>query len=334
MKTVKEGAIDDYASLSETLRRRLRYLSAGIQDQKSSWASRGITISKAKKSEQSVIEKITETHPGTLGPERIDYRDYIVARQKTGTIVGFAALFEDKAKLLEIDPVWVSDEVRGGKLGLLLVQLVLQKLKKKVYLLCKSDLEEYYASIGFRSIHDVPEYLEKKVQDFAERFKQPPEIVMMIEPKKTKLDSSFSERPDLLLIDGGKGQLSAVVSILQELQIDIPVAGLAKREEEIFLPGNPISVAVPEGCEARFLLQRLRDEAHRFANDRRERRLSATLTASKLDTVPGIGEATKIALLKKFGSADQVIAAKDADLESMLSEAQVRSLREKFPILS
>lgn len=331
MKTLADGEIDDYRALRETLLRRLRYLSAGVPQQRSWWKSQGVTIGKARKAEQPILEKIVAQNPGTLGPEIIDYHRYIVARDASSDIVACAALFEDKVKLIEIDPVWVSEKYRGKKLGLLLVQIFLHKQKKKVYLLCKPALEDYYASIGFRAVHDVPDYLKQKVQDFVERYQQPAEIVMMIEPKKNKPDTSFSDRPDLLLIDGGKGQLSTIIDVLKELSLDIPLASLAKREEELFIPSEPLPLPVPKDSSARFLLQRLRDEAHRFANDRRKRRQKTAMFHSKLDDVSGIGEILKAKLLKAFGSADFVIAATDKELLTILNSSQLSELRKLFP---
>jgi excinuclease ABC subunit C len=78
-------------------------------------------------------------------------------------------------------------------------------------------------------------------------------------------------------------------------------------------------------------LQRVRDEAHRFANARREKRLDLTMTRSKLDEVPGIGDLTKKSLLKRFGSADAVIEAADTDLIAILTQSQLQELRKRFP---
>ncbi len=330
MKTVQEGAIDDYKSIKETLKRRLRYLQSGLGEQKQQWALQGIIVGKAKKTDQKVIEEILKRYPGTIEPDTTDYRCYVVAR-KGENIVAFAAIYEDQEKLLELDPVWVDDTLRGRRLGHYLVQILLQKQKKKVYMLSKPELEEYYAELGFRVIRDVPEILLKKIKDFTDRYHQPAEIAMMIEPRKQKPDASFTERPDLLLIDGGKGQLSSAKEVLDTLGLNIPVAGLAKREEEIFLPGESDPLTVPKDSPARFLLQRVRDEAHRFANARREKRLDLTMTHSKLDEIPGIGDQTRSALLKRFGSADSALEASDQDLLNVITQTQLTELRKCFP---
>lgn len=94
---------------------------------------------------------------------------------------------------------------------------------------------------------------------------------------RQKPDQSFSHPPDLLVIDGGKGQLSVARSVLRDAQLAIPVVALAKREEELFAPGSPKPVPLPKDSPALFLLMRLRDEAHRFANRHREKRVKNRL---------------------------------------------------------
>ena len=100
---------------------------------------------------------------------------------------------------------------------------------------------------------------------------------MMFDAQAQKIDPSLGAAPDLLMIDGGKGQLGVAVDVLREFGLQIPVIGLAKREEEIFVPGNPVSLNIPRESQARYMLMRLRDEAHRFANRLREIKAKNTL---------------------------------------------------------
>lgn len=133
--------------------------------------------------------------------------------------------------------------------------------------------------------------------------------------RKPRVDYSWENLPDLLIIDGGKGQLSAVVEILRELELeDIPVVGLAKQREEIFKPGNPISFYLPRASQALYLVQRVRDEAHRFAITFHRQLRSKAAKTSILDEIPGIGPRRKQALLKAFGSPSKIKSASDADL--------------------
>jgi excinuclease ABC subunit C len=112
----------------------------------------------------------------------------------------------------------------------------------------------------------------------------------------------FAYPPSLLVVDGGRGQLSVATNVLADAGLHIPAVGLAKRLEEVYVPDRPDPLLVPRGSEALFVLQHLRDEAHRFAvTYHRERRQKRAL-ASPLDEVAGVGPTRKKALLKRFGS--------------------------------
>ncbi len=118
------------------------------------------------------------------------------------------------------------------------------------------------------------------------------------EPRRRR----FSYPPALLVVDGGRGQLSVATKVLADAGLHIPAVGLAKRLEEVYFPDRPDPLLIPRGSEALFVLQHLRDEAHRFAiTYHREKRARRAL-ASPLDDVPGVGPARKKALLKRFGS--------------------------------
>jgi excinuclease ABC subunit C len=131
-----------------------------------------------------------------------------------------------------------------------------------------------------------------------------------------KAEPSFSFLPDLLIVDGGKGQLSRAVEVLRafELEGKIPVVGLAKQEEEIFFPGKLDSLLLPRHSQGLYLIQRIRDEAHRFAVSAHRARRSKQGMASALDSLPGIGPVKRKALLKYFGSVDKIREASVVEL--------------------
>ena len=139
---------------------------------------------------------------------------------------------------------------------------------------------------------------------------------------------SWGVKPDLLVIDGGKGQLNAVLEVLANLALhDIPILGLAKQREEIFLPGESKPIELAERSEARKLLQRVRDEAHRFAITYHRTIRSKHSFGSLLDKIPGIGTKRKVALLQHFGSVD---AIREAPVEALASAPKMnRSVAEK-----
>ncbi|HEX2314657.1 MAG TPA: excinuclease ABC subunit UvrC [Thermomonospora sp.] len=120
----------------------------------------------------------------------------------------------------------------------------------------------------------------------------------------------FAYPPNLVVVDGGPPQVAAAQRALDELGVpEIAVCGLAKRMEEIWLPGDDEPVILPRGSEGLFLMQRLRDEAHRFAITYHRQRRSREMTVSELDDVPGLGPARRTALLKHFGSVRRLRAA-------------------------
>lgn len=131
-----------------------------------------------------------------------------------------------------------------------------------------------------------------------------------------KPDPSFSILPDLLIVDGGKGQLGRAVAVLKRYDLlgKVPVIGLAKQQEEIFFPDRPDSLLLPRHSQALYLIQRVRDEAHRFAITAHRKRRGKIGLASRLDAVPGIGPTRRKALLIKFGSIEAIQGASIEEL--------------------
>jgi len=144
----------------------------------------------------------------------------------------------------------------------------------------------------------------------------------------------FAYPPQLLLVDGGKGQLAVAERVVRSLglETEIPIASLAKRFEEVYVPGRPDPVDVPRGSEALFMLQRIRDEAHRFANTFHREVRAKRMVASALDGIDGLGEARKKRLIQAFGGVNAVKRATIEDLTALswLPEAVARAIHEKF----
>jgi excinuclease ABC subunit C len=139
-----------------------------------------------------------------------------------------------------------------------------------------------------------------------------------LSPHDGKRDESFASLPSLILIDGGKGQLAAGARALQPfIERGVTVASLAKRVEEVFVPGRAEPLDLPADSEASKLLQRVRDEAHRFAIEHHRGRRDRAMTGSVLDELKGIGPARKRALLQHFGSPERFLAATREELESV-----------------
>ena len=135
--------------------------------------------------------------------------------------------------------------------------------------------------------------------------------------KAAKGPDSFGITPDLVLIDGGKGQLSSAVSTMLHLGVaDIPLASIAKKEEELFTPDSSDPIRLPRNAPALFVLQQVRDEAHRFAITYHRKTRGRTSLKSALDLVPGIGPSRKRALMRRFGSVKAIREATEIELAS------------------
>jgi len=134
--------------------------------------------------------------------------------------------------------------------------------------------------------------------------------------RNASASDTWAAIPDLILIDGGRGQLNIALSAMREVGAEsVPVASLAKENEEIFIPQRTKPIILPGSSHGLQLLQRLRDEAHRFALDYHQRIRKRETFASTLDAIPGIGPRRKRALLKQFGS---VRAIREAPLEKLI----------------
>ncbi|MFA7248056.1 MAG: excinuclease ABC subunit UvrC [Dehalococcoidia bacterium] len=135
--------------------------------------------------------------------------------------------------------------------------------------------------------------------------------------------SPWDEVPDLVIIDGGKGQLGAVLDAMREMDLrDVPVCGLAKQQEEIFVADVSESIMLPRTSEALYLVQRIRDEAHRFAITYHRNLRGKAATRSVLDAIPGVGPKRKRALLRKFGSVKAIREADIAEIAATVGFTQ------------
>jgi excinuclease ABC subunit C len=139
-----------------------------------------------------------------------------------------------------------------------------------------------------------------------------------LSPYERAYDASFASIPGLIVIDGGKGQLSAGLKALQPFrEMGVTVVSLAKRIEEVFLPGRRAPLVLPHDSPALQLLQRVRDEAHRFAVDFHRGRRDKAMTRSVLDDLPGVGPARKRQLLQHFGTPERFLQASREELEAV-----------------
>lgn len=149
----------------------------------------------------------------------------------------------------------------------------------------------------------------------------------------TKEPAKFAYPPNLVVVDGGQPQVAAATRALEDLGItDIYVVGIAKRLEELWLPGEDFPVILPRTSNALYLIQRIRDEAHRFAITFHRSKRGKEMVKSALDTVPGLGPAKREALIKHFGSLKQLSEASAEELQEVpgIGPAMAQKIRERF----
>ncbi|MDQ2759124.1 MAG: excinuclease ABC subunit UvrC [Actinomycetota bacterium] len=174
----------------------------------------------------------------------------------------------------------------------------------------KSDYRRFKIAVALDDFAAMEEVLTRRLNQW-ERQRE-------VSPHDKDYDPSFAALPNLIVIDGGKGQLSAGLRALPGFrERGVVVVALAKRIEEVFIPGRPAPLALAHDTPELQLLQRVRDEAHRFAVTHHRIRRDRELTASILDELPGVGPARKRALLAHFGSPDAIVSATREELESV-----------------
>jgi excinuclease ABC subunit C len=189
--------------------------------------------------------------------------------------------------------------------------------------------KKLYRRFNVKSVPGAPDDFASMEEVLTRRFKRWQSAQEMGADPGSKPDASFSFLPDLVIIDGGKGQLSRVVKVLDEFGLSekVPVVGLAKREEEIFFPNKSKPALLPRHSQGLYLVQRIRDEAHRFAITAHRKRRSKQGLASQLDIIPGIGPTRRKALLKHFGSIDKIREASIEELASVVPKNTAASIK-------
>ncbi|KAB2855198.1 MAG: excinuclease ABC subunit C, partial [Anaerolineae bacterium] len=184
-----------------------------------------------------------------------------------------------------------------------------------------------YRKFNIRTIaHEGPDDFQSMRETLTRRFKRYIESVENPEalaPGKVDKDETWRLLPDLLIIDGGKGQLGVAVEVLKEFELieHIPVIGLAKRFEEVYLPYQTEPIILPRKSEGLYLLQRIRDEAHRFAITAHRTQRQRKGVMSRLEAVPGIGPSKRKALLKAFNN--DIEAIRGASIEELIAVAGI-----------
>ncbi len=189
--------------------------------------------------------------------------------------------------------------------------------------------KKLYRKFNIESVVGAPDDFASMEEMLTRRFRRWRAAQETADQVGSKKDASFSLLPDLVIIDGGKGQLGRAVEVLEQFDLTgkIPVVGLAKQQEEIFFPNRSESLMLPRHSQALYLVQRIRDEAHRYGITAHRKKRQKLGMASILDSIPGIGPARRKALLKHFGSVDKIRVASLEELQSVVPDDAAQSIK-------
>ena len=302
----ESGAPNDFASMEETLTRRLKYL-------KPSKAASEFKLRKPTKKELQIIS--VEASPTSAPFDNANKQIFVFEKEQKN--IGFVIINLTEKKRHCIENLKLEIELDRS----LIVKKIIEKIKAaRLYYNCPNQQIAKFEEAGFQHIQKLPE-----------EFK-PTENHTYIYFDKTKYtdDKSFKKIPDLIIIDGGKGQLSSAQKAMKKYELNLPMISLAKKEEEIYLPNNPNPIQLEKSDPISLLIQHIRNEAHRFAVSYHQNlRLKAT-TSSILDTIPGIGPELKMKLLQAFGSPEGVKNATMHEISQVVGHKTALKIKEKL----
>lgn len=262
-------------------------------------------------------------------------------------------LVEDNATeaLAQMKAKWLADDAKTtAALGELAEQLELLEAPQRIECYDISNTQgafivasmvvfengqpkkDHYRRFRIKSVSGAPNDFASMQEVLRRRFKRAkPELPLGQETPEA--DKGWKILPNLLIVDGGKGQLSAAWEVFNELEVEnVTLVGLAKEREEIFTVGNSEPVILPRTSEALYLVQRIRDEAHRFANTYHRSLRAKSALKSPLDEVPGVGPKLKQALLRSLGDIDAIRRASDEQILQVkgMNRKALTALREKL----
>jgi excinuclease ABC subunit C len=189
--------------------------------------------------------------------------------------------------------------------------------------------KKLYRKFNIESVVGAPDDYASLEEMLTRRFRRWQSAGEAARQPGSKPDASFSILPDLIIIDGGKGQLGRAVEVLEKYGLfgQLPIVGLAKQNEELFRPGRSGALLLPRHSQGLYLVQRIRDEAHRYGITAHRKRRTKLGLASQLDAIPGIGPTRRRALLKHFGSVDKIRQASIEELTAVVPEGAAQSIK-------
>ncbi len=216
----------------------------------------------------------------------------------------FVDSFNVKPKILEI-----------------LIPKLLSKLKtSRLYLIIDQDKLKEFEKYAFQELKKTPEQIILKKN----------QTIVVYDKIKNWTDKSFTKVPDLIVIDGGKGQLGMAIKACKDYKIAIPIISIAKKQEEFFIPGQKESIQLEPDNPARLLIQHIRDEAHRFAIEYNRKLRKKDYTGSSLEEISGISKAKANLLLKHFGSLQNIKQASEDEIANLVGTKIALLIKNNF----
>lgn len=295
------GEPNDFASMEETLTRRLKYLRPSI-------AAAEFKIIKSTKKELIQIAK-------RLKIKKLPTSDLHTIK-KDKKWIGFVEVINTANKKVLINKISLEKDQKID-LNQLIKKLVGKYKVARIYLSTTKNEVPKFEEVGCQKVQKIPDVFKIK----------PGQQVLVYDKNKYIEDKSFKKTPDLIIIDGGKGQLSSALKPLTAAKLNIPIISLAKREEELYLPNNSTPIKLAQNNPILLMIKHIRDESHRFAVTYHQKlRLKAT-TSSVLDTIFGLGPELKMKLLQKFGSVENIKLASESDLSEVVGAKITKTLK-------
>lgn len=249
--------VDDYKSLAEVLGRRLAYILMPVP--------KGVEVRKGKKKDKEEVEKIIKKD-GLFGEDLV-MKDFVILEEKK-KIVGMGRLISQTKDKDIINSLWVSPKKRGSGLGHVLLHHLVKKSKaKRIYIGCDMKNAGFYEKFGFTLLKKAPDFMKITERHCTDKCTKYGAFVY-----DKKDDKSFAKVPDLIVLDGGKGQFSAGKKVMARFGAEIPLIAMDKRGKKVWYKtgGRVQGLGLKEDSQEFFLIQRLMDEAHRFSNKLRE----------------------------------------------------------------
>lgn len=293
------GSPDDYASMKEVLSRRLKHLKSSNQERK-------IRIAKLSTKEKTSLNIELKTKDNSSNE--------LLKITSNKIIIGFIKIFTDKnsRRLVEIIKNNNTDFIHE-----LATQLTKRLKAKKLYFRLNEQYISDFETAGFQAVKKIPDTFTKNRG----------ETILMFLPFKFQTDSSLNKNPDLIIIDGGKGQLNIARKELALQNMEIPLISIAKQNEEIYLADSKNPVIYPKDHPLLNMIRHIRDESHRFAVSYQQNLKLKSTKQSELDEIFGVGDSAKLKLLKQFGSVSGVKNATLYELQQIVGKQKAIKIK-------